>query len=144
MGGSGELGNGRPLAGDAARRLACNAGYTRIIVRGTSEVLDVGRKTRHWNRAQRRAIRYRHRNRCAFPGCDNRILQIHHCDPWGDGGHTDLDVGVPLCWAHHHLVHDDGWTVTYDPHERRATFTSRTGRVVHAPARSTAPVLTSA
>src|SRR5256714_487584 len=76
-----ELAGGTPLRGEAARRLACDAGLTRIIVKGKSEILDVGRKTREWNRAPRRAIRYRHGNQCGFPTCGLRILEIHHCIP---------------------------------------------------------------
>ena len=131
--GSAELDGGYPVSGETARRLACDAGLIRIITRGASEVLDIGRKTRHWNKAQRRAIRFRWCGRCAFPGCGRRITQIHHCKPWQPGGETNLDCGVPVCSYHHHLVHEGGWTVSYDPTMRAAIFTTPDDQQVIAP-----------
>ena len=130
--GTATVADGVSMTGDAARRLACDAGLCRIITRGASEVLDVGRRTRQWTTGQRRAIRYRHGGRCAFPGCDRRITQIHHTTPWDDGGPTNLDAGVPLCWGHHHLVHEGKWTVTYNADDGVTTFTSRAGRTIEA------------
>ena len=118
---------GEPLAGEAARRLACDAGLVRVITRGRSEVLDVGRKTRQWPWAVRRAILFGHRNRCAAPGCGRRVLQIHHVLDWTKGGETAVHVGVPLCSGHHRLVHELGWTVTYDVHTGTTTFTGPDG-----------------
>ena len=134
-GGSADLDGGIPLSGDAARRLACDAGLVRIITRGASEILDVGRKTRQWTTAQRRAIRSRFRGRCAFPACEYRITQIHHTNPWNDHGETNLDCGVPLCRYHHHLVHEGGWTATYNPAQRAAIFTGPNHQhlTAHAP-----------
>ena len=137
--GTAQLGNGVPLSGEAARRLACDAGLCRIITRGKSEVLDVGRQTREWNRAQRRAIRYRHGGRCAFPGCDGTITQIHHCTPWADTGRTDLDAGVPVCWGHHRLVHEGGWAVHYDGPTGTTIFTAPDGHQVIARAGAGVP-----
>jgi hypothetical protein len=131
-GGTAQLGGGQPVRGEAARRLACDAGLTRIIVKGRSEVLDVGRRSRQWNRAQRHAIRYRHNHRCAYPACDHRITQIHHSKPWKPGGSTDLATGVPLCWGHHHLVHEGGWTVAYNPADGTTVFTGPQGQTVCA------------
>jgi hypothetical protein len=126
-GGTAEVAPGRVITGDAARRLACDAGIARIITRGRSEVLDVGRRSRHWNAAQRRAIRYRHGNRCAIRGCESTIVQIHHLDWWHHGGRTDLDLGVPLCHGHHRLVHEGGWEVFLSADRTSATL-HRTGR----------------
>ena len=73
--GRAELDGGFPIRGETARQLACDAGLVRVITKGDSEVLDVGRKTRQWNTAQRRAIRFRHGGRCAFPGPANQIVR---------------------------------------------------------------------
>ena len=133
--GTAQTANGVPLSGEAARRLACDAGLCRIITRGKSEVLDVGRQTRQWNRAQRRAIRYRHGGGCAFPGCDRTITQVHHCTPWSDQGNTDLEAGVPVCWGHHVLVHEGGWTVRYDGPTGDTIFTAPDGHQIVGRAR---------
>ena len=114
-GGTGELDGGTPLRGDGVRRLACDAGIVRIVTKGHSEILDLGTKTRQWNAAQRRAIRYRFGGRCFVPGCDRRIVELHHTNPVGEGGATDLDDALPACKGHHHLVHEGGWTASYDP-----------------------------
>jgi hypothetical protein len=106
---------GSLLTGEAVRRLACDAGIHRMVVRGVSEFLDIGRKTRTWTVAQRRAIRARHNHRCAAGGCNRRITHIHHLEWWENGGETNIDNGVPLCSYHHHLVHDAGWTISWNP-----------------------------
>jgi hypothetical protein len=131
--GTAQLDGGYPIGGETARRLACDAGLVRIITRGASEVLDVGRQSREWNTPQRRAIRYRWGGRCAFPGCGHRITQVHHCNPWHPGGETNLDCGVPLCRFHHDLVHEGKWTVAYDPNQRAAIFTSPDKVIITAP-----------
>ena len=134
-GGLVELGGGQPLTGEAARRLACDASITRIITRGRSEILDVGRVTRQWSEPQRRAIRARFGGRCCVGACARRITEIHHCDPWGAGGCTNLDVGIPVCFGHHHLLHEGGWSASYDPVTGVVTFESPTGQTLTSPTR---------
>jgi len=87
---------------DMLRQLACDASISRIILGPESEILDVGRKTRAWTVAQRRAIIARDRH-CQGQGCDRdaRWCDIHHLDHWADGGKTDIDKGVLLCRWHH-------------------------------------------
>ena len=58
----------------------------------------------------------RHGYRCCAQGCRRRITQIHHLHWWEDGGVTSIDNGVPLCSYHHHLVHEGGWTISYNPY----------------------------
>src|SRR5205085_187398 len=132
--GSAALSHGAIVNGETARMLACDAGLCRVITRGASEVLDVGRATREWNPAQRRAIMHRHAWQCAFPGCGRRILQIHHAQPWDDDGATDINNGVPLCAAHHRLVHHGKWTVFYSSAQRAAIFTGPNNEQVIATA----------
>ncbi|HVE94154.1 MAG TPA: HNH endonuclease signature motif containing protein, partial [Acidimicrobiales bacterium] len=126
--GGADLSSGATVGGDAARRLACDAGVHRIVVKGTSEILDVGQKTRTATVAQRRSIKSRHGHRCAYPGCERRIFQIHHIVWWENCGATAVDNGVPLCLAHHHLVHEGGWTVSYEPTTGVTTFTGPDGQ----------------
>ena len=135
------LGNGVPLTGDAARRLACDAGICRIITRGPSEILDQGRMQRQWNQAQRRAIRYRHGGRCAFPACHRLILTIHHSQPWANHGPTNLTAGIPLCSGHHHLCHEGRWTATYNPQTHTTTFHGPAGQTITTPPRQPRPTL---
>ncbi len=97
---------------ETVRRLCCHSEIARILVNSDSEILDVGRSDRFFNRAQRRAMFHRDRG-CCFPGCRRPVRQTepHHIHPWEHGGTTDLDHGCLLCWAHHRLVHEQRWTI---------------------------------
>jgi hypothetical protein len=89
------------------RRLACNAEIIPAVLGGRSEVLDLGRTSRLFSRAQRKALRIRDR-RCRARGCTISATwcEAHHLKPWALGGATDLDDGVLLCSFHHHRAHD--------------------------------------
>ena len=120
--GVGVLDAGTIVTGEALRRLCCDADISRIVVKGASEVLDLGRSTRTWNRAQRRAARFRFNNCCAVRGCDRRITEIHHIVFWRNGGKTCIQNAIPLCSRHHHMVHEGGWTIQSDLQTGTTTF----------------------
>ncbi len=45
-------------------------------------------------------------------GCEGRrFLDGHHSIHWGDGGPTDPDHVLHLCYRHHVMVHEGGWNV---------------------------------
>jgi hypothetical protein len=52
-----------------------------------------------------RAVRLRHHDRCAVPGCRNSVVDLHHLDERAEGGTHDPDRLVPLCGAHHDAAH---------------------------------------
>ena len=54
---------------------------------------------------------------CRYPGCTrpHGWTQAHHVIHWKDGGLTILTNIVSLC-DHHHVVHQPGWTATFDGH----------------------------
>ncbi|MGB9359214.1 MAG: HNH endonuclease, partial [Acidimicrobiia bacterium] len=70
-----------------------------------------------------RFILHRDARRCTISGCTSRYrLQIHHIDPWSDGGRTDPENLTTLCWFHHHVViHGQGHRIdpTSPPQRRR-------------------------
>jgi hypothetical protein len=101
-----------PVGRSTIRRLTCDCNLGRIVRRGRSEVLDVGRRHRLVNRAQRRALEARDGG-CAFPGCDRPATwtDAHHLVHWVDGGRTDLANLVLLCRLHHTRCHEGGWTL---------------------------------
>jgi hypothetical protein len=90
----------------SAVRLACDAAVGRVLMRGASEVLDVGRRTREPTPAMRRALNARDRT-CVEPGCDVPATwcDVHHRMPWFDGGATDLDNLELRCRRHHIKEH---------------------------------------
>ena len=120
----GITGFGAELSAAAVKRIGCDSIYSRVVTAGTSQVLDVGRATRQWSTAQRRAIVLRD-GCCRFPGCTRPAgwTQIHHIAWWRHGGRTDLTNGVLLCAFHHGVVHHDGWTLTLGAHTGIVTVT---------------------
>jgi hypothetical protein len=105
-GGTHETLNGDILDVQALRQLACDCSISRIILGPNSEVLDIGRKTRVWTAAQRRAIIARDRH-CQGDGCTMkpRWCDIHHIDHWTDLGVTSVEKGILLCRWHHSEEH---------------------------------------
>jgi hypothetical protein len=119
------------VTGEAARRLACDAGIHRFVTARASELLDIGRKSRTWTTAQRRAIRALWNYRCPFPGCNRRIGAIHHCQHWTADGPTGIANGIPPCSYHHHLLHEGGWTGAWTA-RGTVIFTGPDGQTIEA------------
>lgn len=105
-GGTHETPDGTILSIPTLRRLACDASISRIVLGPDSEILDIGRKTRVWTAAQRRAIIARDRH-CQAPGCERppKWCDIHHTEHWADGGTTSIDKGKLYCRFHHTHEH---------------------------------------
>ncbi len=106
--GSGALGPAERLSAAQIRRLACTARIIPAVLGGKSEVLDLGRSSRLFRPAQRKAMVLRDRE-CRAEGCSIPAAwcEAHHAGrPWADGGRTDLADGVLLCSWHHHRAHD--------------------------------------
>jgi hypothetical protein len=115
-GGSATLASGAVISGELARMLACDAGISRVITRGASEILDVGRATRTVPVGIAKAVIARDRH-CTHPGCfaPPSMCEIHHDEHWAHGGPTSLENCRLLCWFHHHLEHQRA----EDEHRRR-------------------------
>ena len=95
----------------------CDSDFYRAVMTADQEILDIGRTSRQWTTAIRRAITLRDQG-CSFPECDRppSWCDIHHCREWDrDHGHTSLDNGALLCRRHHTFVHAHGWTVHIGP-----------------------------
>ncbi len=101
--------NSSRITAAQARRLACTANLIPAVLGGKSEILDLGRSQRLFNRTQRRAMALRDQQ-CRADGCTVPATwcEAHHFGrPWAQGGKTDLDDGLLLCRWHHHRAHDD-------------------------------------
>ena len=108
----GHLHDGPNLSTETLRRIACDAPAC-LLAKG-SERLDLGRTARQPTRAQKRALMARDGG-CRFPGCvERRYVDAHHVQHWSDGGPTDLDNLVLLCWRHHHALHEGGWSMAFE------------------------------
>lgn len=102
--------SGHRISAGEARRLACRAAIIPVVLGTDSEVLDQGRATRLFTRAQQRALVLRDRT-CRTEGCHvpGTWSEAHHWIPWAEGGVSDLANAVLLCSHHHHLVHHPAW-----------------------------------
>src|SRR5450759_4049615 len=102
--GRGLLANGTEVSAGELRRLMCDAGFIPLVLGGTSEILDLGRMRRLASPALRHAVGLRD-GHCAFPSCEVPLhrCELHHIQPWQDGGPTSLDNLVAVCVRHHHV-----------------------------------------
>jgi len=126
--GRSELEDGPLIAPETARRLGCDADVMAQIERDGLP-LSVGRSRRSVPAALRRLLEARDGHSCCFPGCERRRhLQAHHRTHWAHGGETSLENLVLLCYQHHRVVHEGGYTVEGDP-ETGFRFRNRYGVV---------------
>ncbi len=104
------------ISASEARRLACSAQLIPVVLGTQGEVLDLGRTSRLFSRAQRKALRIRDQ-RCRAEGCGVPAAwtEAHHKDPWAGGGPTDVVNGICLCSFHHHRAHDGAYDTEYLP-----------------------------
>ena len=147
-----DCGRGIHLPVDTLREMAGRARFVPVVINGHGVVirqgrpvptleqlrdslttpvpLQAGRSRRFATRHQRRALRAMYR-RCVIPGCHTHVSQTepHHLIDWDHGGHTDIELLVPLCKHHHDLLHAKHWHLTLDA-DRRLTITTRDGAIV--------------
>lgn len=99
---------------DTLSRLCCDARVQLVIENESGHPIGVGHEQYNAPRWLRRAVEYRHRWTCSFPGCEmRRFLHLHHIIRWPIGP-TDVDNLTLVCPLHHDLVHKYGWGVKMD------------------------------
>jgi hypothetical protein len=102
-------------------RILCDSTLVPVTTDRAGQILDLGRATPVWNRAQRRAVTSRS-PRCQWPGCEVPApwCDIHHVVSWEHGGPTDVDNGAHLCRRHHVFLHQHrDWASTFDQQQFR-------------------------
>ncbi len=103
------------LHSETMRRLACDARIQLALHNPEGAVVGIGDRSQITPRWLRRAVAHRDGHRCAFPGCEaRRFLTPHHVQHWVRTHATDEPNLVMVCWHHHLLVHEFGWSVTLD------------------------------
>jgi len=95
------------LSTETLLRLTCDAGISRVLTAGPSEILDVGRTTRTIPPALWRGLVARD-GTCTNNGCDAPLwaCEAHHIKHWAHGGETNLANLTLKCWRHHRLEHE--------------------------------------
>jgi hypothetical protein len=106
--GTATLATGGRIPVDQALRLACEAGQMPMILNGKGLPLHLGTSSRLFTKAQWVALSAFHET-CAAEGCLRPYswCELHHLQPWSQGGPTDLNNALPLCGHHHRRIHDD-------------------------------------
>jgi len=133
--GRSELEHGPLIAPETARRLGCDA-ETVSVLEQDGLPLGVGRRRRSVPPGLRRLLEARDDGCCRWPGCESRRhLDAHHRRHWASGGETSLDNLVLLCWQHHRLVHEGGYTIE-DADSGELRFRNRHGVVSESVPRS--------
>jgi hypothetical protein len=102
-------------------RILCDAIIVPVTTDRLGQILNVGRATPVWNRAQRRALAKRSPH-CQWPGCETVApwCDAHHFIHWEHGGETSLANGAQLCRRHHTFLHRQrDWTYTFDHQQFR-------------------------
>ncbi len=97
---------------DTVRRYACDCDLHRYLTDPAGHVIDYGRTRRLVSDTQFDLLIIRDHG-CRWPGC--RIgaagCDAHHATHWLDGGTTEPDNLILLCWYHHHLLHEQHWSM---------------------------------
>jgi hypothetical protein len=114
----------------------CNASIKGVVFSGEGVPLWHGRSKRLATRAQMNALRARY-GACGGCGADMWICDGHHIRPVSQGGATNIDNMMLLCWICHQKVHRHGWQVVPDG---RGLYTiAPPERIRHGPARAPDP-----
>jgi len=105
-----------PIPRISAERILCDCALGRVVMRGRSQLLDLGRRTRTVPERLRRAITLRDEH-CQFPGCRAPAswCDAHHLLHWVHGGETNPENLALLCRRHHVAVHEGGWKLARGP-----------------------------
>lgn len=100
------------VSAEVARRLMCDSDIEVVLVDQKNRPIGLGANTRSVPKRLSRLIRARDKT-CIFPNCgDDRHIQIHHVVHAAMGGPTIEENLVALCYSHHHLVHEGGWSMS--------------------------------
>jgi hypothetical protein len=122
---------GDPIDPDALQRLLCDTKVEFSVDSPDGTTVGIGRAGRTIPRWLRRRVVAREGGCCRWPGCGRPIRHVHHVQWWTRGGRTDSANLMGVCWHHHHLLHEGGWTATGNA-DSEICLRSPAGRTVHS------------
>jgi hypothetical protein len=109
--GSGVDASGLVLHPDVMQRLTCDCRLRFVLTDESGNASGIGEASRTIPYWLRQAVLKAYDFTCVFPGCEcRRYLDAHHVTHWSHGGPTDNENLIPLCFRHHSLVHEHGWS----------------------------------
>jgi hypothetical protein len=92
----------------------CDSSIVWMLDGPDGEPVNVSKKSPSIPASLRRSVRARDKT-CRFPGCDQRqFIDLHHLEHRARGGKNTRTNLYALCWFHHRLVHEGGWTLQRD------------------------------
>ncbi|MFN3256755.1 MAG: DUF222 domain-containing protein [Ilumatobacter sp.] len=100
------------VGAETIRRMACDCHIHRYITNPLGTVIDYGRRRRVVPDTLFDTLIVRDHG-CRWQGCGIPAgsCDAHHAIHWLDGGTTKPDNLVLLCWFHHHLLHEQHWSI---------------------------------
>ena len=105
--------DGHPVTDSLLASVAAG-GAMELLLSADGRLLHLGRTTRTFTAAQRRAVLARDQG-CRGCGADPSRCDIHHVVPWEEGGCTDIDNAVALCRRCHRMLHRRRWANRIEP-----------------------------
>jgi hypothetical protein len=94
---------GPTVGREALDAILCDSVRSVIVDSEQGQPLRYGTSSRSIPPTLRRAVIHRDGNRCVIDGSRNR-LQVHHILPSSEGGPTEAENLITLCWFHHHVA----------------------------------------
>ncbi len=108
-----EIAGGGVIPASVLEEYFCGARIKGVVFSGEGLPLWHSHAKRLATKAQMSALRALY-GACAGCGADMWICQGHHIRPVSEGGTTDIDNMMLLCWACHQKVHHHSWRVVPD------------------------------
>ena len=108
-----EIAGGGVIPPSVLEEQFCNARIKGVVFSHEGLPLWHSRAKRLATQAQMSALRALY-GACGGCGTDMWMCQGHHIKPVSQGGTTDIDNMMLLCWACHQKVHHHGWRVVPD------------------------------
>lgn len=104
--------NGPRIGRQALEAVVCNSQVEVLGITEDGQPLNLGRKSRTVSPTLRRFVLARDMG-CTAEGCSSDYrLEVHHTIPFSEGGATNAEDLVTLCWFHHHVaVHRLGFNI---------------------------------
>ena len=131
-----EVAGGGVIPQSVLEEYFCNAAITGVVFSHKGVPLWHGHAKRLATKAQMNALRALY-GACGGCGADMWICDGHHREPVSQGGRTDIDNMMLLCWVCHQKVHHHGWREVPDG---RGLYTiAPPERIRHGPAHAPDP-----
>ena len=131
-----EIAGGGVIPPSVLEEYFCNARIKGVVFSHAGLPLWHSHAKRLATKAQTSALRVLY-GACGGCGADMWICQGHHIRPVSQGGTTDIDNMMLLCWACHQRVHHHGWRVV--PNGRSLYTIEPPERIRYGPAHASDP-----